>query len=259
MESHAIHARSSLVGIGVIAQDPRMATTPKPAITKRQQRIDEWHRCKPEQTALLVVDMQHGFLDPGASLEVPKGRLAVPVIRRLLEACRAVGMPIIFTQFVYAQTVPCLRGDPFGIEHLPARAGQSTGFGKPSGNCLVGAEPGQGAESAEMVPDLAPLKAELVVASHGYDKFLDTPLDLALRSRGITHLLVTGVTTDICVNATVLSAANRNYRVTVVTDGVATIDDSLQAACFTIWERKFARLRSAAQVLSELKRSRSAG
>jgi biuret amidohydrolase len=204
----------------------------------------------------LIVDMQHGFLDPGASLEVPKGRLAVPVVRRLLEGCRGLGVPVIFTQFVYAPTVPCLRGDPFGIEHLPARVGGPTGYGHPSGNCLVGAEAGEGAESAEMVPELAPRAGELVVASHGYDKFFDTPLDLALRSQGITHLLVTGVTTDICVNATVLAAANRNYRVTVVTDGVATIDDTLQAACFTIWQRKFARLRTAAQVLSELRRVR---
>jgi len=79
---------------------------------------------------------------------------------------------------------------------------------------------------------------------------------LALRSRGITHLLVTGVTTDICVNSTVLSAANRNYRVTVVTDAVATIEDSLQDACFAIWQRKFARLRTAAQVAAELSRAR---
>jgi nicotinamidase-related amidase len=252
-------AERILVDGAAIQHDPRMAQPKKPTGSNRQNRIDALHRCEPEHSALLVVDMQHGFLDPGASLEVPKGRLMVPVIRRLVEGCRALGMPVIFTQFVYAQAVPCLRGDPFGIEHLPAREGQLKGYGKPSGNCLVGAGAGQGAESAEMVPELAPLADELVVASHGYDKFHDTPLDLALRSRGITHLLVTGVTTDICVNATVLGASSRNYRVTVVTDGVATIDDALQAACFSIWERKFARLRSAVQVLTELKRARSRG
>ena len=95
-----------------------------------------------------------------------------------------------------------------------------------------------------------------MVASHVYDKFLDTPLDLALRSRHITHLIVTGVTTDICVNCTVLAAANRNYRVTVATDAVATLDDGIQAACFDIWQRKFARLRTTRQLLAELKRRR---
>jgi nicotinamidase-related amidase len=200
--------------------------------------------------------MQHGFLDPGASLEVPKGRAIIPRLRRLIAACRADAVPVIFTQFVYAATVPCLRGHPFGIEHLPLRAGQPTGYGYPSGNCLVGENAGEAAESAAIIPELAPRSDELVVASHVYDKFLDTPLDLALRSRNITHLLVTGVTTDICVNSTVLSAANRNYRVTVVTDAVATIEDGLQDACFAIWQRKFARLRTAAQVAAELSRAR---
>ena len=66
--------------------------------------------------------------------------------------------------------------------------------------------------------------------------------------------MVTGVTTDICVNCTVLAAANRNYRVTVVTDGVATLNDAIQAACLDIWRRKFARLRNASQLVTELRR-----
>jgi nicotinamidase-related amidase len=198
--------------------------------------------------------MQHGFLDPGASLEVPKGRALIPAIRLLMDCCRALGAPVMFTQFVYSPAVPCLRGDPFGIEHLPAVAGKPTGYGHPSSNCLVGEDARQCPESADIVAELASRPGELVVASHAYDKFLDTPLDLALRSRGITHLMVTGVTTDICVNCTVLTAANRNYRVTVVSDGVATLNDGIQAACFDIWQRKFARLRTANQLVSELRR-----
>jgi len=220
-----------------------------------QRRVDELHHCEPARTALLVVDMQRGFLDPGASLAVPKGRAIIAHVRRLMGCCRTVGATVVFTQFVYSPAVPCLRGDPFGVEHLPATAGKPPGYGYPSSNCLVGPGAGQGPESADIIPDLAPLPGELVVASHVYDKFLDTPLDLALRSRGITHLLVTGVTTDICVNCTVLAAGNRNYHVTVVTDGVATLDDAIQAACFDIWRRKFARLRSTADIISELKRS----
>ena len=54
----------------------------------------------PQQTALLVVDMQHGFLDPGASLEVPKGRDAVPNIASLIEACREFNLRVAFTEFV---------------------------------------------------------------------------------------------------------------------------------------------------------------
>ena len=169
-----------------------------------------------------------------------------------MDCCRALDSPVVFTQFVYSPAVPCLRGDPFGIEHLPAVPGQPTGFGRPSGNCLVGPRASQGTESADIVPELTPLPDELVIQTHPYDKFYGTPLDLALRSRGVTHLLVTGITTDICVNCTILAAANRNYRVTVITDGVATLEDALQEACFQIWQRKFARLRTTRQMLAEL-------
>jgi ureidoacrylate peracid hydrolase len=231
-----------------------MSSQRKSAVGSRQGRIDDLHRCSREHTALLVVDMQHGFLDPGASLEVPKGRALIPGLRRLIAACRGLGVPVIFTQFIYSPGVPCLRGDPFGIEHLPAVKGQPTGYGHRSSNCLVGDGAGAGRESAAIVTELAPQTGELVVASHVYDKFLDTPLDLALRSRGITHLIIAGVTTDICVNCTVLGAANRDYRVTVVSDGVATLDDAVQAACFNIWQRKFARLRTVNQLAAELKR-----
>ena len=90
----------------------------------RQARIDEWHRLQPERTALLVIDMQRGFLEQGAALEVPQGRAIIPNLQRLIGACREQGVPVIFTEFVYEPSVPCLRGDPFGIEHLPARPGE---------------------------------------------------------------------------------------------------------------------------------------
>jgi len=218
----------------------------------KQERIDLLHRCRVGRTALLVIDMQRGFLEPGAALEVPQGRDIVPNIRRLIDVCRARAIPVVHTEFVYATTIPCLRGDPFGLEHLPADPGSTVGFGHPSGNCLVGQGATQGPNSAGIIADLAPTPGELVIAAHTYDKFYGTPLDLALRSREIRYLLVTGVTTDICVNTTVLAAANRDYRVTVVTDGVATLWPEIQQACFDIWRRKFARLRTTAQIVEEL-------
>ena len=68
-----------------------------------------------------------------------------------------------------------------------------------------------------------------MIAAHTYDKFYGTSLDLALRSQEIRFLLIAGVTTDICVNSTVLAAANRDYRVTVLMDGVATLWPEIQA------------------------------
>jgi ureidoacrylate peracid hydrolase len=222
-------------------------------LSRKQQRIDSLHRLERERTALLVIDMQRGFLEPGAALEVPPGRDIIPNLQRLIQACRRNGVPVVFTAFVYSSAVPCLRGDPFGPEHLPARPGEPTGLGLPSSNCLIAPVAEQGPNSADIVPELAPRPDELVVRGHTYDKFLGTPLDLALRSRDLRCLVVTGILTDVCVNCTLLSAANRDYRVTAVTDGVATLWPELQEACFTIWRRKFARLRTTEDVLAELR------
>ncbi|MCH7726085.1 MAG: cysteine hydrolase [Planctomycetes bacterium] len=217
------------------------------------QRIAQSHQVIPEKTALLVVDMQHGFLDPGASLEVPKGRDVVPNIASLIEGCREFNLRIAFTEFVYSTTIPCLRGDPFGWEHLPAEDGASTGFGSPSSNCLIGNEAGVGVESSATINELSPRADELVVQAHTYDKFYGTHLDLALRSWNVDRLIVTGVTTDVCVNSTILSAATRNYRVIAVTDGMATIHDHIHQSCLQIWQNKFARLATTAELLSEIR------
>jgi biuret amidohydrolase len=221
-------------------------------LAAKQERIDELHRLQSDRTALLVIDMQRGFLEPGAALEVPPGRAIIPNLQRLIATCRHQRVPVIFTRFVYQTAIPTLRGDPFGPEHLPARSGEPTGLGLPSSNCLVEPDAGDDSGSAEIVHELAPRPGELVIHGHTYDKFYGTPLDLALRSRDIRCVIVTGVLTDVCVNCTLLSAANRDYRVTAVTDGVATLWPELQQACFAIWRRKFARLQTAEEVIAEV-------
>ena len=212
--------------------------------------IDDTHRFAPGKSALLVIDMQHGFIDEGASLEVAAARDIIPNLASLIDAFRANEAPVIFTEFVYAENVPCLRGDPFGIEHLPAEG--TPGFGSQSSNCLIGHNAGTGAESADTIPVLQPLPEELIIRGHTYDKFYGTPLDLALRSLNISHLFMTGITTDVCVNATLIAATQRNYRVTALTDGCASPSPELHEACFKIWQPKFARLKTTAEVLEEL-------
>ena len=221
-------------------------------IQAKLARIDESHQVVPQKTALLVIDMQHGFVDKGASLEIPKAREITPNIQSLVSSFRDAGMPVIFTEFVYADTIPCLRGDPFGPEHLAASAGAATGFGYPSNNCKIGLEAGEGVESAATIEALKPLNHELVVQGHTYDKFYGTHLDLALRSLEIDRFMITGVTTDCCVNSTIISGSTRNYRVTAVSDAMATIHDHIHDACLQIWENKFARIRTTAEVLAEI-------
>ena len=200
---------------------------------------------QPERTALVVVDMQRGFLDPGEAMEVPPAREVVPAIQRLLAVFREQRLPVVFSEFVYSERVPLLVGQ-LHPEHRPAAPGAPAGFGRPSSSCL------EGHPSAETIRDLAPRGDELVVRKHWYDAFAGTPLDGALRARGVTSLVVTGTMTDICVLATVIGAFNREYRVTVVEDAVATLGPEIQAAALDIIRRAYGRVVSSVVVRGEL-------
>lgn len=197
------------------------------------------------RTALLIVDMQHGFLDAGEAMEVPPARDAVPVIQTLLAAFRARRLPVAFTEFTYSPTVPLLVGE-LHPEHRPAPPGAARGFGLPSSSCL------EGDPSARTVDALAPRSGEPVIRKRWYDGFAGTELDGALRARGVTSLVVTGTMTDICVLATIVGAFNREYRVTVVEDGVATLWPEIQRATLDIVGRAFGRVVSSKQVLDTL-------
>ena len=200
---------------------------------------------EPGRTALVVVDMQRGFLDPGEAMEVPPAREIVPVIQRLLEVFRARRLPVVFTEFVYSPSAPVLIG-ALHPEHQPAPPGAPRGFGRPSSSCL------EGTASAEIVPDLAPRPGELVVRKPGYDAFQGTVLDGALRARNVTSLVVTGTMTDICVLATVTAALHREYRVTVVEDGVATLWPEVQRAALDIIGRAYGRVATAKDVADQI-------
>ena len=189
--------------------------------------------------------MQRGFVDPGEAMEVPPAREMVPCLARLIEAFRAKRAPVVFTEFLYSERVPLLVG-ALHPEHRPAAPGAPRGFGMPSSSCL------EGDPSATTVPALAPRGDELVVRKHWYDAFAGTPLDGALRARGVTSLVVTGTMTDICVLATVIGAFNREYRITVVEDGVATLWPEIQRATLDIIGRAFGRVTTSAEVLKTL-------
>lgn len=217
----------------------------------KDARIEEVHRMDPARTALMVIDMQRGFMDPDASLLVPQAWDIVEPTKMMIDFCRQVGVPVVFTEFVAGPEVPCLRADPFGPEHLPADAGAPTGWGLPSSTCIPGVE---GPESPETIDELKPLPGELVVRGYTLDKFYGTPLDLALRARDIRYLIFTGIMADLCVNATLFSAAMRDYRVTALTDCITTIWPNILEAVFDIWGRKLAHLLTAQEARKELER-----
>jgi ureidoacrylate peracid hydrolase len=202
---------------------------------------------EPGRTALLVVDMQRAFVEAGQAMEVPPARDLVPRVQELLAIFREKGLPVVFTEFTYSPAAPLLVGE-LHPEHRPATPGAPTGFGLPSSSCL------EGEDNVHVIPELAPRADELVVRKHYYDGFNGTVLDGALRARGVTTLAVTGTMTDICVLATVVGGFNREYRMVVVEDGVATLWPEIQRATLDIIRRAYARVLSAKELADELAR-----
>ena len=214
-------------------------------MTDRAAEFARILRLERGRTALLVVDMQRGFVDPGQAMEVPPAREIVPAIRALLDGFRAKRLPVVFTEFTYSPAIPILVGE-LHPEHRPATPGAPRGFGVPSSSCL------EGDASARTIGALAPRPDELVVRKRWYDAFAGTELDGALRARGVTSLVVTGTMTDICVLSTVVGAFNHEYRISVVADGVATLWPEIQRATLDIVGRAFGRVVQSKEVLDTI-------
>lgn len=211
----------------------------------RRPTFERVLRLEAGKTALLVIDMQRAFLDPGEPMEVPQAREIIPNIQHLLELFRERRLPVVFTEFLYSEKLPLLVGE-LHPEHKRARPGEARGFGVPGSSCL------EGEANVHTVPELAPRSDELVIRKHWYNAFNGTPLDGALRARGVTSLVVTGTLTDICVLASVVGAFDREYRLVVVEDAVATLWPEIQQATLDIFRRAFARVVSAKEVADEI-------
>jgi len=217
---------------------------------KKMKRINEVHRMIPERTALIVSDMQRSFMDPEASLAVAPAWDLVPKINKMLEFCRKNSILVVYTEYVALPEIPCMRVDPFGPEHIPVEKGQKTGWGRPSSNSIIGTT---GPECPDTIDELKPLHGELVIRGHTLDKFYGTPLDLALRSQDIRYLMFTGMMADLCLGATLFSAAMRDYRVTALTDCITTLWPNVLEVMYDIFGRKLARLMKSNAAIEELK------
>jgi len=168
----------------------------------------------PETTALLVIDMQRDFVEPGgfgAALGNDVSRLAaiVPTVRDLLGWCRARGVRIIHTREGH-------RPDLADCPPAKRRRGNAKiriGDAGPMGRLLVDGEPGN-----DIVSALAPLPGETVIVKPGKGAFWATPLAEILKSHGVTHLLIAGVTTEVCVQTTMREANDRGYDCLLIED-----------------------------------------
>src|SRR6202043_953708 len=171
-----------------------------------------------DKTALIIIDMQRDFLEPGgfgAALgnDVARLQAAVGPCRAVLDAVRQLGLLVIHTReghrpdLTDAPPHKVERGDP--KNRIGARG--------PMGRILIRGEPGH-----DIIPELYPLSTEPVIDKPGKGAFYQTDLELMLRNRGIETLLVCGVTTEVCVNTTVREANDRGFRCIVLSDCCAS-------------------------------------
>ncbi|GIW09039.1 MAG: hypothetical protein KatS3mg061_0096 [Dehalococcoidia bacterium] len=195
-----------------------------------------------QRTALLVIDMQNDFCEPGGYYQrvgrpAERIRQAREPIRRLLGAARVAGLLIVFTRLVYASTLP-----PVEERHRllpPAWAGRERRLTP-------------GSWGAEIVAELAPQPGEFVIDKGDYSAFYATSLEVILRRRQIQTLLLTGTVSYACVLHTAFDAFVRDFDVVLVKDGVSSWFDDLQQATFRIVELLLGRAVSSEEVLVAL-------
>ncbi|MDE8344714.1 MAG: cysteine hydrolase [Acidocella sp.] len=172
----------------------------------------------PSRTAFLVIDMQRDFLEPGgfgAALgnDIGQLRTAIMPIKLMLDACRATNMMVIHTREGHRPDL----SDLSAAKHARGRFATRIGDAGPMGRILV-----RGAAGHEIIPELAAQPGEPVIDKPGKGAFYATDLEAILRGRGITQLIIAGVTTEVCVHTTLREANDRGFECLVLEDGTAS-------------------------------------
>ncbi|AUB83115.1 cysteine hydrolase family protein [Candidatus Thiodictyon syntrophicum] len=168
-----------------------------------------------DHIALLCIDMQRDFCLPGGFAESLGNDVSliapcIPVIAKLQAAFRKAGLPVIHTK-------ECHKPDLSDLPTAKRNRGNpklKIGDMGPLGRILIDGEPG-----SEFVDDCKPLEGELVISKPGKDSFYRTGLRDYLVTRGITNLVITGATTDVCVQTTMRCANDRGYDCLLIEDG----------------------------------------
>lgn len=196
----------------------------------------EWGR---EKTALIVVDMLEEFVRPNwTPYWIPAAYEAVPKVKEVIETCRAVGVPVIYTAYHFHEDGIDM---PRGAKYIPIYQ-EDIEFS------------GQIFTAPSIYSEIAPRPKEMVIVKPTYDAFFNTKLDLVLRNLGVENVIICGTMTNFCCGATARAAFMLGYNVIFGSDITATDLPELHEAELMTLRRGFAQIRTADQIIAQLRK-----